>query len=80
MIEPVRQLLLALRSGPDPDGALNRVLALADRRPDLLQHDAASLAALAGASRGLWDSLLRHPEWLDPRPPTQIPAWWSKAL
>ncbi len=59
-------LLRLVRSGPDPVGTLNRVLALAERgRLDPRGEDLTSLVALAGASRGLWDSLLRHPEWLE---------------
>jgi glutamate-ammonia-ligase adenylyltransferase len=60
-----QDLLRLVRSGPDPIGTLNRVLALAERHHlDTDSEDLTSLVALAGASRGLWDSLLRHPEWL----------------
>jgi glutamate-ammonia-ligase adenylyltransferase len=51
-------------SGPDPEGTLNRLAALAERNPsiDLVGHHA-ELVALAGCSRALWDALLRYPEW-----------------
>lgn len=62
----VQDFLRVVRAGPDPEGSLNRLLALAERRHlDVTGEDASTLAALAGASRGLWDALLRHPEWLD---------------
>ena len=55
-------------SGPDPTGTLNRLLALAERIPfDPASAEAPSLVALAAASRGLWEALLRHPEWLEGR-------------
>jgi glutamate-ammonia-ligase adenylyltransferase len=61
----VETLLRAVRSGPDPDGALQRLVTLAERSSaDLAGNPGVELARLAGASRGLWDSLLRHPEWI----------------
>ncbi|MGH8957276.1 MAG: bifunctional [glutamine synthetase] adenylyltransferase/[glutamine synthetase]-adenylyl-L-tyrosine phosphorylase [Acidimicrobiia bacterium] len=58
-------LLRLVISGPDPMGTLNRVLALAEKTYlDPRGDDLISLLALAGSSRGLWESLLRHPEWL----------------
>ena len=66
-VTPVAEKLLRLViSGPDPTGALNRLLALAERTYlDPAGEDMTSLVALAGSSRGLWESLLRHPEWLE---------------
>ena len=58
------EMLRQVISGPDPTGTLNRLLALAERIP-IAPADARSLVALAGSSRGLWESLLRHPEWLE---------------
>lgn len=57
-------LLREVRSGPDPGGTLQRLITLAERSgADLMGPLGLELAPLAGASRGLWDSLLRHPEW-----------------
>jgi glutamate-ammonia-ligase adenylyltransferase len=70
-------LLRVVRSGPDPDGALQRLVTLAERSDvDLASSLGLELAPLAGVSPGLWQSLLRHPEWTtstpsagdDPRP------------
>ncbi|MCA1734818.1 MAG: bifunctional [glutamine synthetase] adenylyltransferase/[glutamine synthetase]-adenylyl-L-tyrosine phosphorylase [Actinobacteria bacterium] len=60
----VVKLLQSVRSGADPLGTLKRVLALAERTklPPTLAVD---WTALAGASKSLWESTLRHPEWLD---------------
>ena len=59
-------LLLAIRSGADPTGTLKRVLALAERSEFAPSHpEAARWAALAGGSKGLWESALRHPEWIN---------------
>ncbi|MGH8928375.1 MAG: DUF294 nucleotidyltransferase-like domain-containing protein, partial [Acidimicrobiia bacterium] len=71
------EMLRTVRSGPDPEGTLNRLATLAERNHlALTGRVGLELAVLAGASKGLWDSLLRHPEWLekpaapggDPRP------------
>lgn len=66
---PVEELLRLLRSGPDPDGALQRLVTLAERSSaDLSGPLGVELAPLAGASRGLWDALLRHPDWISSEP------------
>ncbi len=59
------EMLLAVRAGPDPDGTLHRLATLAEKGVSLAGRVGVELAALAATSRGLWDSLLRHPEWLD---------------
>ncbi|HEY7565443.1 MAG TPA: hypothetical protein VIA81_11015, partial [Acidimicrobiia bacterium] len=57
-------LLRVVRSSPDPDGALQRLVSLAERGGiDLATPLGLELAPLAGASPGLWQSLLRHPDW-----------------
>ncbi|HKX75407.1 MAG TPA: bifunctional [glutamine synthetase] adenylyltransferase/[glutamine synthetase]-adenylyl-L-tyrosine phosphorylase [Acidimicrobiia bacterium] len=61
---PAEELLRRVRSGPDPEGTLMRLVALAERRPDLDPSQLNQLAPLAAASRGLWECLLRHPEWV----------------
>jgi glutamate-ammonia-ligase adenylyltransferase len=62
-----QQLLLSIRAAPDPEGTLQRLTALAERVPlEVGGNLLSDLVLLAGASRGLWDSLLRHPEWLVP--------------
>jgi glutamate-ammonia-ligase adenylyltransferase len=57
------KLLLAARSGPDPEGTINRLAALAEKRPDVGFETLRELMPLAAASRALWEALLRHPEW-----------------
>lgn len=65
-------LLRAIRSGADPLGTLKRILALAERTDfPLTSPQAKEWALLAGASKGLWDSTLRHPEWLNGSPPSR---------
>lgn len=59
------EMLLAVRAGPDPDGTLHRLATLAEKGISLAGRVGVELAALAATSRSLWDSLLRHPEWLD---------------
>ena len=59
------EILLAVRSGPDPDGTLHRLAALAEKGISLEGKTGVHLASLAAASKSLWDSLLRHPEWLE---------------
>ena len=59
------EMLLAVRAGPDPDGTLHRLATLAEKDISLAGRVGVELAALAATSRSLWDSLLRHPEWLD---------------
>lgn len=59
------EMLLAVRAGPDPEGTLHRLAALAEKGISLAGQVGVELSALAGTSRSLWDSLLRHPEWLD---------------
>ncbi|HEX5721735.1 MAG TPA: bifunctional [glutamine synthetase] adenylyltransferase/[glutamine synthetase]-adenylyl-L-tyrosine phosphorylase [Acidimicrobiia bacterium] len=59
-------ILRLVISGPDPTGTLNRLLALAEKAHfDPAAADTPSLVALAATSRGLWEALLRHPEWLE---------------
>ena len=60
----VTELLVKVRSGPDPEGTLHRLAALAERDPSVALLDLVRLQPLAAASRGIWDSLLRHPEWV----------------
>ena len=60
-----QEMLLAVRSGPDPDGTLHRLATLAEKGISLQGTTGVNLASLAAASKSLWDSLLRHPEWLD---------------
>ena len=55
----------AVRGAPDPDGTWHRLATLADKGISLAGRVGEELAALASTSRSLWDSLLRHPEWLD---------------
>ena len=55
----------AVRGAPDPDGTWHRLAALAEKGISLGGRVGEELAALASTSRSLWDSLLRHPEWLD---------------
>ncbi len=63
-------MLLAVRSGPDPDGTLHRLATLAEKGISLEGESGVNLASLAATSKSLWDSLLRHPEWLTaPEPP-----------
>ena len=65
------ELLVSIRAAPDPEGTLQRLIALAERsRLDVGDRLLSDLVMLAGASKGLWDSLVRHPEWLDPASPT----------
>ena len=60
------EILRLVISGPDPTGTLNRLLALAERAHfDPASADTLSLVALAATSPGLWQALLRHPEWLE---------------
>ncbi len=71
-------LLRALRSGPDPEGALERVAAILDRNPSLAVRTTGNvefglaLVAVAGASREFSGRLLTDPEILvgpdDPGP------------
>ncbi|HUO46202.1 MAG TPA: bifunctional [glutamine synthetase] adenylyltransferase/[glutamine synthetase]-adenylyl-L-tyrosine phosphorylase [Acidimicrobiia bacterium] len=57
------ELLKKIRSGPDPEGTLNRLANLAERDREIALSDLLRLTPLAATSRGLWDCLLRHPEW-----------------
>jgi len=68
----VTELLVKTRSGPDPEGTLHRLAALAERDPSISLDDLDRLLPLAGASRGMWDSLLRHPEWVHGLPPSPV--------
>lgn len=54
----------AIRGAPDPDGTWHRLATLAEKGISLAGRVGEELAALASTSRSLWDSLLRHPEWL----------------
>ena len=58
-------MFLAVRGAPDPDGTWHRLAALAEKGISLAGRVGAELAALASTSKSLWDSLLRHPEWLE---------------
>ena len=59
-------LLRIIRSGADPLGTLKRMLALAERTElSLSSPQIKEWALLAGASKGLWDATLRHPEWIN---------------
>ena len=58
------EMLLAVRGGPDPDGTLHRLASLAEKGVSLEGKAGVELAALAATSKSLWESLLRHPEWL----------------
>lgn len=55
----------AVRGAPDPDGTWHRLATLAEKGISLAGRVGAELAALASTSKSLWDSLLRHPEWLE---------------
>jgi glutamate-ammonia-ligase adenylyltransferase len=55
----------AVRGAPDPDGTWHRLATLAEKGISLAGRVGEELAALASTSKSLWDSLLRHPEWLD---------------
>ena len=55
----------AVRGAPDPDGTWHRLATLAEKGISLTGRVGEELAALASTSKSLWDSLLRHPEWLD---------------
>ncbi|HUO45792.1 MAG TPA: bifunctional [glutamine synthetase] adenylyltransferase/[glutamine synthetase]-adenylyl-L-tyrosine phosphorylase [Acidimicrobiia bacterium] len=57
------ELLKKIRSGPDPEGALQRLANLAERDPEITLADLLRLTPLAATSKGMWDCLLRHPEW-----------------
>ncbi len=60
------ELLRIIRAGADPLGTLKRILALAERTEfSLSSPQIREWALLAGASKGLWDSTLRHPEWIN---------------
>ncbi|HUP16860.1 MAG TPA: bifunctional [glutamine synthetase] adenylyltransferase/[glutamine synthetase]-adenylyl-L-tyrosine phosphorylase [Acidimicrobiia bacterium] len=58
-------MFLAVRGAPDPDGTWHRLATLAERGISLAGRVGVELAALASTSKSLWDSLLRHPEWLE---------------
>jgi glutamate-ammonia-ligase adenylyltransferase len=58
-------MVVSVRAGPEPESTLHRLANLAERRPDLTPARLAELAPLAGCSPGLWEALLRHPEWLE---------------
>ena len=61
-------LLRLVRAGADPAGTLKRLLVLAERSTFSPSHpEVATWVGLAGASKSLWDSVLRHPEWLTGR-------------
>ena len=55
----------AVRGAPDPDGTWHRLATLAEKGISLGGRVGEELAALASTSKSLWDSLLRHPEWLE---------------
>ena len=71
VIEPAAGLLRLLRGGPDPEGALERLIAVveSDRRlAGLALADVeigSALVALCGASRALSANIAAHPNWLD---------------
>lgn len=70
----VTALLVKARSGPDPEGTLHRLATLAERDQAVSIAQLDRLLPLAAASRGLWDCLLRHPEWVhDAEPPGDNP-------
>jgi glutamate-ammonia-ligase adenylyltransferase len=60
-----RGMFAAVRGAPDPDGTWHRLATLAEKGISLAGRAGEELAVLASTSRSLWDSLLRHPEWLD---------------
>jgi glutamate-ammonia-ligase adenylyltransferase len=62
-----------VRAGPDPEGSLHRLASLAESAPGISLAELARLAPVAGASRGLWDCLLRHPEWIRESPTAADP-------
>lgn len=64
--------LAVIWSGPDPEGAVRRLLSFLEVRPDLLDDPVATnrIAHLAGGSRELMRQLILHPDWLaDSEPP-----------
>ncbi|MGQ0848765.1 MAG: hypothetical protein ACT4OP_06555, partial [Actinomycetota bacterium] len=65
----VEVMLRRIRAGADPEGTLLRLVALGERRVSPIP-ELARLVPLAAGSRGLWESLLRHPNWLD-NPPVE---------
>ena len=67
----VTELLIKVRSGPDPEATLHRLATLAERDPTVTLSDLVRLQPVAAASRGIWDSLLRHPEWVHGLEPVQ---------
>ena len=67
--ERARRPLRTVWSGPDPDGALDRLLVYLESVPPGMSplddpQTALRLASLAGASRELMRQLTRHPTWL----------------
>jgi glutamate-ammonia-ligase adenylyltransferase len=72
-----RAPLRVVWSGPDPDGAIARLLAFLEATPPDIDplHDAAAalrLAHLAGGSRELMRQLSRHPAWLYGAEPSDL--------
>ena len=59
------EMLLAVGRGPDPDGTLHRLATLAEKGVSWRARQGWSWRLSLQPAESLWDSLLRHPEWLD---------------
>ncbi|MDH3262111.1 MAG: hypothetical protein OEM84_14275, partial [Acidimicrobiia bacterium] len=72
VVQPAIDLLQAVRRGPDPEAALDRIIAILEAAPELADRTLAdsglghALVAIAGSSRALSATLRTNPDWLRP--------------